>query len=118
MRRRPERRFYFRLASHLGYTVGELLARISSRELSEWMVYERIAGPLGPVRGDYHAAQIAATLQNVNRGKRGKARTLDDVRLRWDAREPVSPEELYAKVRRINAGLGGTDARTQQPDES
>ncbi|MFD8556621.1 DUF4035 domain-containing protein [Streptosporangium canum] len=117
MRRRPERRFYFRLASHLHMTVGRLLAEVSSRELSEWMVYEQIAGPLGPIRGDYQSAQIAATLQNINRGKRGKARTLEDVRLRWDAREPVSPEELYAKVRRINAGLGGTDARTQPASE-
>ena len=36
--RHPERRFYFRLARDLGgLTVGELLARISSAELTEWV---------------------------------------------------------------------------------
>ena len=38
----PERRFYFALAERLGCTVAELLARISSRELTEWMAYMRM----------------------------------------------------------------------------
>lgn len=36
---RPERKFYFSLAEHLGMTVGQLLSGISSRELSEWQAY-------------------------------------------------------------------------------
>lgn len=107
MRRRPERRFYFRLASHLGMTVGRMLAEISSRELTEWMVYEQIAGPLGPVRGDYQAAQITANILNVNRGKNRRGKTVGDVLMRWDDHEPVSAEELYAKAQQINAALGG-----------
>jgi hypothetical protein len=42
LRGRPERRFYFELARELGMTVAELLARISSRELTEWAVLYRI----------------------------------------------------------------------------
>ncbi len=38
----PERRFYFRLARDLGMTVGELLARMSSDELTEWIALYRI----------------------------------------------------------------------------
>jgi hypothetical protein len=42
MRLHPERRFYFALAEKLGMTVGELLGKISSKELTEWMAYYRI----------------------------------------------------------------------------
>ncbi|GAA1015903.1 hypothetical protein Aple_010780 [Acrocarpospora pleiomorpha] len=113
MRARPERAFYFRLASHLHMTVGRLLNEIGSRELTEWQVYERMAGPLGPVRDDYLAAQVAATVINVNRGKGKRARGIEAVRLRWDSREPVDPAELYSRVQKINARLGGNDIRLQ-----
>ena len=38
----PERRFYFRLARDLGMTVAELLTRMSSTELTEWIALYRI----------------------------------------------------------------------------
>lgn len=88
-------------------TVGRLLKEISSRELTEWMAYEHISGPLGPRRGDYQAAQVTATLININRGKAQKARSVDEVVLRWDGREPMSPQEIYDQARKINAQLGG-----------
>ncbi|MFG1873394.1 DUF4035 domain-containing protein [Sphaerisporangium sp. NPDC049003] len=91
-------------------TVERLLREISSRELSEWMVYEQLAGPLGDRRGDYQAAQITAALINVHRGRAQKARSPDDVVLRWDDREPMTPEEIYNQIRQINAELGGTVA--------
>jgi hypothetical protein len=56
----------------LGCTVEELLARISSRELTEWMAYFAI-DPFGEERADLRAGIVASTLVNVNRGKRGKA---------------------------------------------
>lgn len=94
-----------------------MLAQISSRELTEWMAYEQMTGPLGPGRGDLHAAQITSTLLNVNRGKGRKAHSIADVVLRFDRHEPMSPEELYARIRQINAGLGGTVATTPEvPD--
>lgn len=52
-------------------TVRELLARIDSRELSEWMAYYEL-NPFGSVRTDLNAGVIAATIANVNRGKNGK----------------------------------------------
>lgn len=35
------RRFVFRLAGHLGMTVGELCRRMDSRELTEWVAFTR-----------------------------------------------------------------------------
>lgn len=38
----PERRFYFTLASRLGMTVRELLSRVTSMEITEWMAIFQI----------------------------------------------------------------------------
>tara|TARA_Y100001951_G_C11255413_1_gene249052 strand:+ start:868 stop:1122 length:255 start_codon:yes stop_codon:yes gene_type:complete len=53
-------------------TVRELLARIDSRELSEWMAYYEL-NPFGSVRDDLQAGIIASTIANVNRGKNDKS---------------------------------------------
>ncbi len=42
MRASPFRRFLFRLALSLGMTVGELLDRMDSAELTEWMAYNQL----------------------------------------------------------------------------
>jgi len=47
------------------------------------MVYEQIIGPLGPQRGDFHAAEIALTVANSNRGKKGRKLKLTDFLLKW-----------------------------------
>ena len=49
--------------------VGELGARISARELSEWAAFERIEGPLGLERADMQAAIVASVIANTNREK-------------------------------------------------
>src|SRR3546814_16731001 len=72
LRRNRDRLFRFRLAEQLGFTVAELDVRMSSSELTEWMVYEKITGPLGRRRGDIQAATIAATIANANRSKKSK----------------------------------------------
>lgn len=87
-------------------TVGELLARISSRELTEWRAYETITGPLGPPRADLHAGIIAATIANIHRGKGSRALAPGDFIPRWD-RRPRTPEELWKLAIAANAGLGG-----------
>lgn len=116
MKRRPERRFYFRLACHLHMTVGELLARISSRELTEWMIYEQIAGPLGPARADIHTAMIGSWVVNSQRGKRGPL-PLSKFLPAWFEKPAQTPEEIYRRIQQINAGLGGTDLSAQRTTE-
>jgi len=86
-------------------TVGELLARISSRELTEWAIYERMTGPLGGARADVHAAMITHAVVNTQRGKRAPI-PLKRFVPQWERRK-LSPEELYQRVREINAALGG-----------
>ena len=51
----------------MGCTVRELLARIDSRELSEWIEFNSVE-PIS-YRGDLQAGIIASTIANVNRGK-------------------------------------------------
>jgi hypothetical protein len=50
-------------------TVAELLQRISSRELSEWMAYYRLE-PFGDERGDLQAGIVASAVYNVYRDPR------------------------------------------------
>jgi hypothetical protein len=100
---RPERQFYFRLAGYLSMPVRELLARMSSRELTEWMAYERITGPLDPrLRADLSAGIIAATIANAN-GSKLKAK---DFIPEWFKR-PKTPEEIWQDVMAANTALGG-----------
>lgn len=69
----------------MGCTVTELLSRISSRELSEWLAYERVSGPFGNQRDDYHAAMIAERVHNALRMSKPSGRTLtvDDFMPHW-----------------------------------
>ena len=56
------------LSLALGMTVRELLARIDSHELSEWIEYYK-TDPFGNALSDLQSGIIAATIANVNRGK-------------------------------------------------
>lgn len=49
----------FRLAAHLGMTVGELGARMTSAEISEWIAYDKVEGIFDP---QWSAAMIAFSI--------------------------------------------------------
>lgn len=51
-------------------TVREMLERIDSRELSEWMAFDSLE-PIGDLRGDYQAGVIASVVANSTPRKRG-----------------------------------------------
>ena len=51
-----------------------MLERIDSRELSEWIAYDKTE-PIGDVRNDLGAGIISATIANCHRGKKSKAYT-------------------------------------------
>src|SRR5262245_55035770 len=107
MKARPEREFYFRLAGHLGRSVAELLSTVSSRELSEWMAYERVAGPLGAHRIDVAGALVAAVVANVNRPSRSKSYDVEDFLPKWEyvAPEEMSPDQVWEAVRQAHAAF-------------
>lgn len=61
-------------------------------------------GPLGPVRGDYQAALVAAVVANAMSGK-GKRFEVADFLL-WDRNgkpnEPQTPEQMLRLIESIN----------------
>jgi hypothetical protein len=91
-----------------------LLREISSRELTEWMAYDRF-DPIGHFRSDIQAALLASVIANVNRDPRKRRRPYEikDFLLRFEP-EPVmelSIEETVAFVRQLNRALGGTETK-------
>lgn len=86
--------------------VGELLRRVSSAELTEWMAYEQISGPLGAARGDVQAAIVAATIANAMSSKKGRRFTPKDFIPEWD-RRPQTWQEQLELVKQLNKAFGG-----------
>ena len=75
-------------------TVGQLLEEIDSRELSEWMAFERLEGPIGPWRGDFHAGIVSSTLANIYRDRKKKKKPFapSDFIPEWDT--PVHDQSM------------------------
>lgn len=95
-------------------TVADLDSRLGSAELTEWVAFERITGPLGRRRHDIQAATIAATIANANRGKRSKRFTVSDFLVPYGT-ERKRPDDMLAAIRDINRSLGG--AEHGRPDD-
>ncbi|WP_432118484.1 phage tail assembly protein T [Streptomyces sp. bgisy032] len=94
-------------------TVRELLARTSSRELTEWMAYEKITGPLDTrLRTDIAAGIVAATVHN-SQGPKKRAKVSDFIPTWFKRRK--TPAEIWQDVLKANAALGGSiRERTQE----
>jgi hypothetical protein len=74
--------------------VGEMLRRMSGRELAEWQAYERVYGPIGvEERLDRTAAVIANQVANSLRPPTTKPSEVDDFMPRWDRRPVGGGEE-------------------------
>ena len=91
--------------------MAELLARISSRELAEWMQYYELE-PFGEERADLRAAIVATTIANSNRRKGKRAFKPADFMPRFEKKEEAqSWEQQLAIVEALNSALGGKDLR-------
>lgn len=77
----------FRLAWALGKTVAELLETLSPDELTEWLAFERLTGPIGPERADLQAALTPATVLSMFRGKGEGAVNPADLVPGWGQRQ-------------------------------
>ena len=96
-------------------TVSELLSRISSRELSEWLAYFRIEGPPGEGRADWRAGMVAATIANVNRDPKKRRKPFEpaDFLPQWSASDAgASWRDQLRAAEAINRALGGRDLRS------
>lgn len=79
-------------------TVRELLERMSSRELTEWMAYAQIE-PFGEERGDIRQAITSSLIANANRDpkKQSKAYEPEDF---MPFSEKPDPAETQAQALR------------------
>lgn len=98
----------------------ELRARMTTREMAEWMAIDKIE-PFGDRRADYHAALIAYCVTSALAASAGSKTTLDLEHFLLDftgelaeARERASHksvEESIALVENLNRMFGGKDLR-------
>ena len=93
-------------------TVSEMLARMSSRELTEWMAYFTIE-PWGEERADLRAGIVASVIANVNRDPRKRPRPYrpEDFMPRFGAPRRQSWQEQLRIAEIITAAMGGEDRR-------
>jgi len=91
-------------------TVAELLQRVSSRELTEWMMYYQME-PFGTDVDMYGHAMTTSTLLNVYRDPKKHPDPIQprDVMPHWDQTDIV--ERQIQQVRQFNAMLGGKEIR-------
>jgi hypothetical protein len=87
--------------------VDEMLARIDSRTLAEYMALEFI-DPHGPIRGDIQAGVVASTIANVNRGSGTQAFTVQDfLPFKEPHSEEASEADMKAQMVALAAIAGG-----------
>ena len=84
-------------------TVRELLARMDSLELSEWVAFYSLE-PWGDERADLRQAITSATLANIHRGKGQRAYKPEDFMPLQEPGPKQTPEEMTAALRQIVAG--------------
>ncbi|MFJ5059018.1 hypothetical protein ACIP96_06315 [Streptomyces nigra] len=89
---------------------------MSSAELTEWMAYEKIAGPLGGARQDILNAILTAVVANTARGKKGRASKPKDFLPKWDRDRRMDWREMLATVKAINRRMGGTDTTRKKQE--
>ena len=94
----------------LGTPVGEMLARMTSRELTEWMAFYQLE-PFGPERGDLQAGIVASVVANANRDskKQKKPFTPQDFMPEFEGpvleKEGKTPEQLRQKWEMVVAAF-------------
>lgn len=96
-------------------SVEELLERIPSPELSEWMAYFAIE-PFGPLRDDLHAGTIAATTANAAWGKKSKSWSPEDFfpnLVDQVERRPQTPQEMKDAMERVAIIFNAVHAQGQ-----
>ena len=88
-------------------TVAELLARISSKELTSWMAYYSVE-PFGSDTQYLGHAITASTVANVNRQKGKKPYDAEDFMPKFNKKKKQSIEEMAGFARTLAAGGLGT----------
>ena len=80
-----------------------MLNRMSSRELTEWMVYYDLE-PFGEERDDYRHAMVATVIANRHRNKREQVHKIQEfLIMKPHVDEGISDEDLLAKLAPFSA---------------
>jgi len=85
-------------------TVREMLARVDSRELSEWMAYSSIE-PIGEYRMDLRFAMLACTIVNIIKGAtgaKGKPSKIEDFMLKFDPPKQQSMDNMKTRLKMLS----------------
>jgi hypothetical protein len=78
--------------------VSELLARISSQELTEWMAYYEL-DPFGSERDDLRSGIVSAVIANVHRDPKKRSKPFEAADFMPYLEKPeLSQEQIAAKV--------------------
>jgi len=93
--------------------VSELLRRISSREITEWMAFSQLE-PFGADAGFLGHAITSATVANVNRAKGQKAYKASDFMPSFEGKKKQTVEEMLQFAQVVTIGLGGKDLRERE----
>lgn len=90
-----------------------MLAAVSSRELSEWLAYERLTGPLGSSRHDQLTAMLAAVVANTARDPKARPRPFEarDF-LPWDVAD--RPDQTMEEQMEIFRALAEASRRVEE----
>ena len=89
-------------------TVAELLDRVSSRELTEWMAFSQLE-PFGSETDFVGHAITASTMANIHRGKGKKAYSISDFLPKPKKEQTI--EEMLQIAHMMTIGMGGKDLR-------
>ena len=100
MNARPNRRFLFALAAHLGMTVRDIEEQMDSAELSEWIAYSRYFRPLDD---SWHQTGVIASAVLAPYTRRGHAPKAEDF-IPVD-RPPQHNSQITEVLAQINADL-------------
>ena len=90
-------------------TKKELLTRMDSYEMQEWLEYSKVE-PL-EYRDDLRAGTICAVIANVNRSKKQKAYKPTDFMPEKAKKKEQDWQQQKAVVEMLNAAFGGKDLR-------
>lgn len=97
-------------------TVQELLARITSRELSEWWAFFQLE-PFGEERADVRAAIVASTMANTARDPKRRRRPFQPSDFMPKFERKVKKRQTWEEQLRIvemfNVAFGGEDLREE-----
>ena len=81
-------------------TVREMLARMDSRELSEWIAWYNFE-PFGEERADMRSAIIACVVHNTQCTKKTQMKKVSDFMPKFRPPEPMDWQEIKETLRKM-----------------